>query len=158
VINQEEEDDKRYAIRFRAKVLSERQRKYAQMKRELWGILSTIKSDREYLIGADVVIETDCLPILGMISRCNTPDIAMLRWIAYIKSLNPEIRHIAGKRNIVADMLSRARYEGGEEEGSDEEDVGSDFFTSCFIRVHATFMEQDYDDEFVDIGRYLSTL
>jgi hypothetical protein len=158
VINQEDEDEKRYVIRFGAKVLSERQRKYAQVKRELWGIISAIKSDREYLIGAEVVIETDCLPILGVISGCNAPDIAMLRWIAYIKILNPEIRHIAGKRNIVADMLSRARYEGGEEEGSDEEDVGSDFFTSSFVGVHATFMEQDYDDEFIDIGRYLSTL
>jgi hypothetical protein len=158
VINQEDEDGERYAIRFGAKVLSERQRKYAQVKRELWGIVSAIKSDREYLIGAEVVIETDCLPILGMVSGCNTPDIAMLRWIAYIKSLSPEIRHIAGKRNVVADMLSRARYEGGEEQGSDREEVGSDFFVNSFVRVHATFMEQDYDDEFVDIGKYLSTL
>jgi hypothetical protein len=131
---------------------------YAQVKRELWGIISAIKSDREYLIGAEVVIETDCLPILGMVSRCHTPDIAMLRWIAYIKSLSPEIRHIAGKCNVVADMLSRARYEGGEEQGSDKEEVGSDFFASSFVRVHATFMEQYYDDEFVDIGKYFSTL
>jgi hypothetical protein len=93
-----------------------------------------------------------------MISGCNTPDIAMLPWIAYIKPLNPEIRHIAGKRSIVADILPRARYEGGEEQGSDEEDVQSDFFTSSFVRVHATFMEQDYDDEFLNIGKYLSTL
>jgi hypothetical protein len=91
VINQEDEDDNRYAIRFRAKVLNERQRKYAQVKRELWGIVSAVKSDREYLIGAEVVIETHCLPILGMVSGCNTPDIAMLRWIPYVKSLNPEI-------------------------------------------------------------------
>jgi hypothetical protein len=68
------------------------------------------------------------------------------------------IHQEAGKHNIVADMLSQARYEGGEEEGSDEEDVGSGFYTSSFVQVHATFMEQDYDDEFVDIGRYLSTL
>jgi hypothetical protein len=92
-----------------------------------------------------------------MISECNTPNIAMLRWIAYIKSLNPEIRHIAEKRNIVADMLSQARYEGGEVQVSDEEDVGSDF-TNSYIQVHTTFMEQDYDDEFVEIGKYLSTL
>jgi hypothetical protein len=75
----------------------------------------------------------------------------------HIKSLSPEIRHIARKRNVVTDMLSRARYEGDEEQGSDEE-VGSDFFTSSFVRLHATFMEQDYDDEFVEIGKYLSTL
>ncbi|MCO5552987.1 hypothetical protein L7F22_006507 [Adiantum nelumboides] len=39
----------------------------------------------------------------------------MLGWIAYIKSLNPKFKHIAGKDNPVADMLSRARYE--DEEG-----------------------------------------
>jgi hypothetical protein len=47
IINQEDEDDNRYAIRFGAKVLNERQRKYAQVKRELWGIFSAVKSDRE---------------------------------------------------------------------------------------------------------------
>ena len=34
----------------------------------------------------------------------------MLRWIAYIKSLNPVLKHITSKMNPVADMLSRARY------------------------------------------------
>jgi hypothetical protein len=130
------------------------------VKRELWGIVSVIKSDREYLIGAEVVIETDCLPILGLISGCNTPDIAMLRWIAYIKSLNPEIRHVAGKRNVVADMLSRARFEGDEDQRHfDEENVGLDFFaSSSFVRVLATFREEDYEGEFVEIGKYLSSL
>jgi hypothetical protein len=85
VINEEDQDDNRYAIRFGAKVLSDRQRNYTQVKKELWGIVSTVKSGREYLIGAEVVIETDCLPILGMISGCNTPVIAMLWWIAFIK-------------------------------------------------------------------------
>jgi hypothetical protein len=110
VVTQESKTGERYAIRFGAKVLSERQRNYAQVKRELWGLMTAVKTDRDYLIGTTVILETDCLPILGMISGCSTPDIAMLRWIAYIKSLNPEIRHVAGKKNIVADMLSRARY------------------------------------------------
>jgi hypothetical protein len=105
VINQEDEDGKRFPIRFGAKVLSERQRGYAQVKRERWGIVSAVKADRDHLIGTEVVIETDCLPILGMVSGCATPDLAMLRWIAYIKSLNPEIRHISGKDNAMADML-----------------------------------------------------
>ena len=82
VINQEDEDCNRYAIRFGAKVLSDRQRRYAQVKRELWGIISAIKSDCDYLIGVEVIIETDYLTILGMIAGCNTLDIAMLHWIA----------------------------------------------------------------------------
>ena len=72
VINQEGEDGARYSIRFGAKVLSEWQRGYTQVKRELWSIVSAVKTDKDYLIGSEVVIETDCLPILGMIRMCNT--------------------------------------------------------------------------------------
>ena len=98
VINQVNHGCDRDLIRFGAKVLNERQRKYAQVKRELWGIVTAIKTDREYLIGAEVIIETDCLPVLGMMRCCTIPDVAMLRWIVYIKSLNPEIWHISGKK------------------------------------------------------------
>ncbi|KAL2641461.1 hypothetical protein R1flu_009048 [Riccia fluitans] len=82
------------------------------VKRELWGVVTTMKAKKEYLMGASVVVETDCLPILGMIINCSTPNMTMLNWIAYIKSLNPEFKHIAGKENVIADMLSRARQEG----------------------------------------------
>ena len=90
VINQEDSEGNRYTVRFGAKVLQVRQRNYALIKREMWGIISAIKADCDYLIGAEVVIETDCLPILEMISGCSSPDITILRWIAYIKSFNPE--------------------------------------------------------------------
>ena len=82
VINQEDENGARFPIRFGARVLSERQRGYAQVKRELWGIVSAVKADKNYLIRTEVIIETDCLPILGMVSGCATLDLAMLRWIA----------------------------------------------------------------------------
>jgi transposase InsO family protein len=165
VINQEGEGNARYAIRFGAKVLSERQRRYAQVKRELWGIVSAVKTDKDYLIGSEVIIETDCLPILGMISGCTTPDLAMLRWIAYIKSLNPDICHIAGKKNAMADMLSRARFESESEMVSEEEDVALDFFKMARLSaedkdtqtLHA-FNEDEYEGEWLLIGRFLRTM
>jgi hypothetical protein len=132
VINQAEPDGDRYPIRFGAKVLNGRQRGYAQVKRELWGIVSAIKADRDYLIRAEVIIETDCLPLLGMMRCCVIPDVAMLRWIAFIKSLNPEVRHISGKDNGVADMLSRARFKDDITE-SDNEEVPEDYFASEHI-------------------------
>ena len=110
VINQDDEEQHRYAIRFGAKILNDRQRNYAQVKRELWGLLAALKTDRDYLIGADVVVETDCLPLIEMIASCTTPDIAMLRWIVYIKTMNLELRHIKGKENPIANMLSKARF------------------------------------------------
>ena len=51
VINQEVEDGTRFPIRFGAKVLSEQQRGHAQVKCELWGIVSVVKVDKDYLIG-----------------------------------------------------------------------------------------------------------
>ena len=77
-IGQDDENGNRYAIRFGAKVLSSHQRGYAQVKRELWGVVIALKCDKEYFIGASVIVETDWLPLLGMISSCSTLDIAML--------------------------------------------------------------------------------
>ena len=79
VINQDDENGMRLPIRFGAKVLSERPRGNAQVKRELWGIISAVKADKYYLIGTEVIIETECLPILGMVPGCATQDLAMLK-------------------------------------------------------------------------------
>jgi hypothetical protein len=111
------------------------------------------------------VIETDCLPILGMISGCATPDLAMLRWIPYIKSLNPEIRHISGKDNIMADMLSRARYDDENGMVSEDEEVGEDFSEAADLTTERAstltlneFDERKYDWEWLLIGRFLRTM
>ena len=67
-----------------------------------WVSVMVVKMDQDYLIGAAVVIETDCLSILGMISACSTLDITKLWWIVYIKPFNPKVQHV--------NMLSKARY------------------------------------------------
>ena len=85
------------------------------------------------MIGIEVIIETACLPTLGMVSGCATLDLALLRWTTYIKSLNPETRHISGKDNAMADMLSRARFN---DEGGmvlEDEKVGVDFFETAYV-------------------------
>ena len=87
-----------------------------------------MKADKDYLMEAVVIIETDCLPILGMVSECAPLDLEMLRWIAYNTSLNPKIRHISGKDNTMNRMLLRTQFE--EEDGmvSEDEEVSVDFW------------------------------
>ncbi|MCO5559799.1 hypothetical protein L7F22_013403 [Adiantum nelumboides] len=80
-VGQDDEEQRRYVVRFGAKVLNARQRNYPQVKKELWGVVTALKCDREYFIEASVIVEIDYLPLLGMITSCSTPDIAMLRWI-----------------------------------------------------------------------------
>ena len=116
------------------------------------------------MIETEVIIETDYLPILDMVSGCTTPDIAMLRWIAYMKSLNPEIRHISGKDNTMADILSRAWFDNEDGMVSEEEEVGVDFSESAYMtRVGSTpalneFNEGEYDGEWLQIGGFLKSM
>ena len=69
----------------------------------------------------------------------------MLRWIAYIKSLNPKFEHIAGKDNPVVDMLSRARYEDEEGMISDTDDEGTKFHTSAYAEGDDAFMSNELE-------------
>lgn len=78
-----------YIIRFGTKILNLRQRGYIQVKRELWAIVIAMKNKKEYFIGTSVVVETDYEDFVGMITAYSTPDITMLKWMIFIKSLNP---------------------------------------------------------------------
>jgi hypothetical protein len=100
-----------------------------------------------------------------MVSGCATPDLAMLRWIAYIKSLNPEIRHISGKDNAMVDMLSRARYDDEHGMVSEDEEVGVDFFETARVTTGRAstptlndFDAREYDGEWLLIRRFLRTM
>ena len=112
------------------------------------------------MIRTEIIIEMDCLPILGMVSGCATPDLAMLKWIAYIKSLNPEIRHISGKDNAMADMFSRGRFEKEDDMVSEGEEGGVDFFKSARMKVkrRSTPSLNEFDEEWLLIGRFLKTM
>jgi hypothetical protein len=98
VVDQDDVDGRWFAVRFGAKILTKQQRAYLQIKRELLGVFTTLKTERNYLIGANVVLETDCLLLLGIIANCSIPNIAMLRWIAYIKLLNLVLVILLAKR------------------------------------------------------------
>ena len=167
VIGQDDVEGWRFAIRFGARILTDRQRRYLQVKKKLLEALTAIKAVRNYLIGANVVLETDCARLLGMIANCSTPDIAMLRWIAYIRSLNLVLMHISGTKNYVADMLSSAKYNCEEEMGTLE--VGEDDEDEEYDYVHATsgansseddqsFRENLYVGKLRHIGIYLDTM
>ncbi|KAL3702292.1 hypothetical protein R1sor_020314 [Riccia sorocarpa] len=158
-IGQDDADGVRFAKRFGAKILTGRQRDYSQVKRELWDVYTALRTDRNFLIGAAVMLETDCLPLLGIIANCSTPDITMPRWIAYVRNFNPQLKHIAGKKNVVADMLSRARYEGEEEMVlTAEEEERREAWCQISVSEVLPFSEYLYSGRLRDIGFYLSSL
>ena len=80
----------------------------------------------------------------------------MLGWIAYIKSLNPEIRHIFGKDNAMADLLSRAMFDNEDGMVSEDEEVDVDLFETAYVTTRKgstpalnEFNENKYDEEWL---------
>ena len=107
------------------------------------------------------MIDMDCLPILEMMRCCTILDVAMLIWISYVKSLNPDVRHISGKDNAVAaDMLSRSQF-GDDIAESDNEEGSEDYFASehiCRVNIIQEFREEEYEGESLMIGKVLQEI
>ena len=64
-IGQDDEDGHGYAVCFGAKILLTRQRDYPQVKTKLWGIVLALKCDKEYFIGASVIVRLIIYLCLG---------------------------------------------------------------------------------------------
>ena len=50
--------------------------------------------------------------------------------------IETEIRHIFGKDNAMADMLSRERFKNEDDMVSENEEVGADFFKLARMKVN----------------------
>ncbi|KAL3702114.1 hypothetical protein R1sor_020136 [Riccia sorocarpa] len=113
---------------------------------------------KKALFGAKILTgrQRDYPQVKRMIANCSTLDITMLRWIAYVRNFNPQLKHIAGKKNVVADMLSRARYE--EEEEMVEEEERREAWCQVSVSEVLPFREYLYSGRLHDIGFYLSSL
>ena len=81
----------------------------------------------------------------------------MLRWVTYLKSLNPNIRHISARDNAVTDMLSKAWF-GDDVIESDNEDASEDLEHMCRINVIWEFREEEYEGEILLIGKALQDI
>jgi hypothetical protein len=90
-----------------------------------------------------------------MIANYDTPNIAMLRWIAFIRVFNPKLKHIFGEDNLVVDMLTKARYSSSQEDVDDAVCMAT---SSEENYQQLEFCEDLYSRDLVQIGRYLSIL
>ena len=153
VLGQDDESGRRYACRYYSALLDKAQRNYPQVKRELLGIVKSLKACQVYLIGQDFVIETDCLPVIGMINKPDVCNAVTLRWTLYIRGFNPTFKHIPGKENLVADALSRMEVSDDEE----EEDKIEDYLDLITNAVKLTETE-DMPSPYREIRYYLMTL
>ena len=95
-------------LAFFSRQLTPRERKYSAFDRELLGLWLAIRHFRFLLEGREFAAFVDHKPLTFCMSKVAEPWSArQQRQLAYISEYTTDIRHIAGKSNVVADCLSR---------------------------------------------------
>lgn len=105
---QQQVDNEWQPLSFMSKKLNPAQKKYSPYDRELLAIYTAIRHFRHILEGRNFVIYTDHKPLVFAFQQDvlrSSPRQA--RHLDYIGQFSTDIRHIAGKDNVVADALSR---------------------------------------------------
>ena len=120
-----ENHKKKTYIKFGSITMNEREARFSQPKRELFGLKRALESNEYLLIGCrKLVVETDAKYIHGMLNHPEMgPNATINRWIEKILMYHFELRHVAGKV-FGPDGLSRREQQIGDELYPPDEDAG----------------------------------
>ena len=107
-------------LAFYTRKLNSAQSQYTVGEKELLGIVETLKAFENILLGQRVVVHTDHLNLLYRKHSSQR----IQRWRVLLEKYRPEVWHIEGKKNVIADTISRhpmIHKEGDLERDAEEE-------------------------------------
>ena len=93
-------------LAFLSKKLKTAEQKYSTYDRELLAIYLGIKHFKYFLEGREFCIFTDHKPLTFSLTKVSEPGPArQQRQLSFIAEFSSDIRHVSGKRNIIADAV-----------------------------------------------------
>uniref|UniRef100_A0A1I7TMG4 RNA-directed DNA polymerase n=2 Tax=Caenorhabditis tropicalis TaxID=1561998 RepID=A0A1I7TMG4_9PELO len=102
-----EKDPKMFqALAYASRTLTERETRRAAVENELGGIIFALRHFKPYLYQSEVKLHTDHRPLAFLLAKHKIHD-TLARWLVELQGYRIEIMHIDGKKNTVADCLSR---------------------------------------------------
>ena len=118
-----------HPVLYVSRTLTDTEERYSQLEREFLGIVFTLNKLKLYLLGTEFEVQTDHLPILGLLDKpVDQLSNRLQRWIIGIQHFRYKLSHIAGVSNVLADCLSRNAIEGTQSEVERATEV-----TICFV-------------------------
>ena len=114
---------KRYFAKFDSIPLNEREARFSQPKRELYGLMRALLDQQYWLLGCrKLVVETDAMYIKGMLANPGMgPNATINRWIEQTLMFHFKLKHVKGL-TFSPDGLSRRAVAPGDEEKPNPED------------------------------------
>jgi len=92
-------------IAFFSRKLNKAQKNYTTTEKELLSIVECIKEFRNILFGYKIIVYSDHKNLVHAATISQSQRV--MRWCMILEEFGPDIRHISGEDNIVADAISR---------------------------------------------------
>jgi len=108
VLSQYQEDGKAHPTRYESGILSDQKRKYDALKLECRGLIKALKKLRFWLFGRYFTVVRDSQTLVWLLNQPpnDLPNAMIMRWLAYARLFDFDVKHIKGNKNSVADGLS----------------------------------------------------
>eukprot|EP00833_Pecoramyces_ruminatium_P015176 jgi/Orpsp1_1/1189208/evm.model.d7180000070286.1 len=113
VIMQKDEDDVEKPVHFISRVLKKSELNYSVTDLEGTAALYCVKKFKHYILGNkfDTILITDHKPLVGICTNSEPTTSRHLKWITTLSALQVKVQYEEGKKNVIADALSRMESE-----------------------------------------------
>jgi hypothetical protein len=91
---------------FEIKNINESERIYPIYDKEMLAIMHALTKFRQYLVGSRYVVKTDHNSLKYFLDQKDLSE-RQKKWVSKIQAFEFDIEYVKGKRNIMADALSR---------------------------------------------------
>ena len=151
VYTQINRDGEERPVKFLSRKMTLTESKYDTVNKELLGITYVLQKLRKYLLGRHFTLYTDSNAVKWLFTK---KDISAKhsRYILLLQDFPCEVVHVSGKRNVVADILTRYPLQ---EAPSNSQEL--DYFPHI-LALEERDSEQRYEPIFNHIYNYIQTL
>ncbi|XP_074283059.1 uncharacterized protein LOC141607607 [Silene latifolia] len=138
-----------HAIYYIRKTLDASQVNYDTKEKELLAIVYALDKFRSYLLGSKVIVFSDHRTLRHLLVKKESKP-CFLRWMLLLQEFHLDIRDKKGAENVVANHLSRIRFDNKDEDTQ----INDSFLDDILLAIH-TQLERYTTPWFVDFENYI---
>ncbi|CDS12577.1 hypothetical protein LRAMOSA11497 [Lichtheimia ramosa] len=148
VLSQFDDNNDDRPICFLSRKLKPAEVRYPVVERELLAVIYALQKLRRFLLDKTFTLFTDNSAVRYLFAKSD-PNMRLQRWILATQEFSFQVKHIPGKSNVVADVLSR--YPPKEDPS---EESGEDLLTAMYD--HLLIQGPVYEQQLQPIFEYLA--
>lgn len=107
---QEDEEENHLVISFASRILTNSEKNYSVTEKELLSVVFACGKFRTFILGYSITVRTDHKSI-SFLRNCKLSHGRLTRWTLALQEYNVSWEYVPGRKNVIADCLSRVNWE-----------------------------------------------